>query len=76
MIVLDMAVGDSVAIGKVTITLREKSGRRAKVAIDAPRDIAVERRPTLDTRIKNVETIEAEARLAKQDALDVAYPYG
>lgn len=63
MIVLDLAVGDSVAVGESVFTLREKSGRRAKVAIDAPRDLRVERRPGTDTRVRNVEAIEAEGYL-------------
>jgi sRNA-binding carbon storage regulator CsrA len=40
---LDLRVGDAVSIdsGRITITLREKSGSRARVSVEAPRDMKV-----------------------------------
>lgn len=59
MIVLDLNVDQSVTIGDdVVVTLREKSGRRAQLAIEAPRDVKVKRRPAPnDTRIQPVEAL-------------------
>lgn len=59
MIVVDLAVGESVVIGVATVQLREKSGRRASLTIDAPRDVLVKRQPAPgDTRVRPVEALE------------------
>ncbi len=40
---LDVPVGDSVRIGNSTITVEEKSGRRARLRIDTREDVSLER---------------------------------
>lgn len=43
MLKIDLKVGESVRIGGALITLEEKSGKTAKLAIQADRSIPVER---------------------------------
>ena len=43
MLRMNLKVGESIRIGNVVITLEEKSGKAARIAIDAERDIAVSR---------------------------------
>lgn len=43
MLRINLKVGESLRIGNAVITLEEKSGKAARIAIDAPRDIAVNR---------------------------------
>ena len=44
MLVLDLKVGESVKIGEAVVTLEEKSGRTARLAIEAPRSVPVVRK--------------------------------
>jgi sRNA-binding carbon storage regulator CsrA len=39
---VDLRVGESVVIGGATVTLKEKSGRLAKIAITAPPEVKVD----------------------------------
>lgn len=43
MLVVDLKVGETVRIGKATVTLEDKSGRNARLVIDASKDIPIER---------------------------------
>lgn len=45
MLRLDLKIGQSIKIGDVIVKLEEKSGKTAKLAIDAPRAIPIERVP-------------------------------
>lgn len=38
---LDFGVGDTIRVGDVQITLQEKTGRRARVTIDADADLPI-----------------------------------
>lgn len=42
---LDLRIGESVSIdkGRVNITLREKSGQRARLEIDADKSVSIEK---------------------------------
>lgn len=41
---LDFGEGDTIIIGEVSITLGKKTGKRARVTIDAPRESPIELR--------------------------------
>jgi sRNA-binding carbon storage regulator CsrA len=43
MLRINLKIGESVRIGEAVITLEEKSGKSARIAIDADRSIAVTR---------------------------------
>ena len=43
MIRIDMKVGESIRIGDATITLDDKSGKVARLSIEAPRTVPIER---------------------------------
>lgn len=39
---LDLQVGDQIKIGESTVTLEEKSGRRARVCVDADKSLSIQ----------------------------------
>ena len=39
---IDIAIGDTLKVGDVTVRLQFKSGKRARLKIDAPHDLTVE----------------------------------
>ena len=46
MLSLDLMPGDRVAIGdNVTLTLEEKTGRRARISVQAPREMHIRKLP-------------------------------
>jgi sRNA-binding carbon storage regulator CsrA len=47
MLRLDLKIGQSIKIGDAIVTLEDKSGRVAKLAIEAPQSVRVERVPQL-----------------------------
>lgn len=49
MLRLDLKIGQSVRIGDAIVTLDDKSGKVAKLAIEAPKDVKVERVPDTST---------------------------
>lgn len=48
MLKLELKVGESVKIGDAIVTLEDKSGRVARLAIEAPRSVPIQRtQPTM-----------------------------
>lgn len=43
MLKIELKVGESVRIGDAVVTLEDKSGRVARLAIDAPRSVPIQR---------------------------------
>lgn len=54
---LDVPVGDSVRIGNSTVTVEEKSGRRARLRIDTREDVSLERAGA----VRRPETVAPQA---------------
>lgn len=46
---IELRVGESVKIGDATITLADKSGKIARLSIDAPRSVPIDRQPSSST---------------------------
>lgn len=46
---IELRVGESVKIGDATITLAEKSGKNARLSIDAPKSVPIDRQPQSST---------------------------
>lgn len=42
MVTLDVKVGDTLEIGNVRIYVKEKSGRSARLCVDAPKDVKIQ----------------------------------
>ncbi|AAQ54987.1 CsrA-like regulator protein [Burkholderia phage Bcep22] len=42
---IELRVGESVKIGDATITLADKSGKIARLSIDAPKSVPIDRQP-------------------------------
>jgi sRNA-binding carbon storage regulator CsrA len=54
---IDLRVGESMTIedGRITVTLEEKSGQRARLRIEAPADVDVHRiNPTINVRTRGL----------------------
>lgn len=54
---VELRVGESIEVdnGRITITLEEKSGQRARFRFDAPQDVDIKRvNPTLNVRAKGL----------------------
>lgn len=54
---IEVRVGESVTVddGRITFTLEEKSGQRARFRVEAPEDVNVRRvNPTLNVRAKGL----------------------
>lgn len=47
MLRLDLKIGQSVRIGDAIVTLDDKSGRLAKISIEAPKSVKIERIPEI-----------------------------
>ena len=43
MLKIELRVGESVKIGDATVTLEEKSGKIARISIDAPKSVPIHR---------------------------------
>lgn len=43
MLVIELRVGESVKIGDATVTLEDKSGKTARLSIEAPRSVPIQR---------------------------------
>lgn len=62
MLVLYRKKGDSILIGEdITLTVVESSGDGVRLAIDAPRDVAILRRELLEAAEVNREAAKADA---------------
>ncbi len=42
---IDLKIGDAVSIGEATVTLEDKSGKLARLRIDADKDVKISRLP-------------------------------
>lgn len=54
---IELRVGESMTLenGRITVTLEEKSGQRARFRVDAPADVEVHRvNPTLNVRTRGL----------------------
>lgn len=49
---LDVKIGDTIQIGRTKITVSDKSGRRVKLAVDAPPEVPVSRLKDSDINAK------------------------
>lgn len=68
MLVLYRKKGDSILIGEdITLTVVESSGDGVRLAIDAPRDVAILRKELLEAAEVNREAAKADA--ANKNAL-------
>ncbi len=45
MLKIEIRVGESVKIGDATVTLEDKSGKIARLSIDAPKSVPIQRMP-------------------------------
>lgn len=64
MLILQRKKGESIQIGdQITISIREISGDRVKLAIDAPKDIAVMRTELLEAMGSNKEAASVSSEL-------------
>lgn len=70
MLVLYRKKGDSILIGDdITLTVVESSGDGVRLAIDAPRNVAILRKELLEAAEVNREAAAAKADAANQKAL-------
>lgn len=52
MLKIELKVGESVKIGEAVVTLEDKSGRVARLAIEAPRSVPIQRtKPTMASHL-------------------------
>lgn len=60
-LILDVSTEERLRIGETTITLLKKSGRRARLRIEGPDDVNMERCPQHDAAPRDPESDDGRA---------------
>jgi sRNA-binding carbon storage regulator CsrA len=71
MLVFDLAVGDSIVAGDVSLTLKFKKGSKARVAVDAPTEKKVDMIRAVDAALKKAREKSIFPRLRDPSQSDI-----